>query len=256
MALSVIDWNRPDNIDCCHLAASNAAFPLHTHEEYAISANLSGVEEICLNRKKRPVFAGEVTLYNPGTLQSSQFGEQPVEFYSIHLPVHVFSDLTDRSPPILHEGVLHDPLLFNAICQFVRSFDDRQIQQENLLWLTSRLMEHGNAAELALPPAHVELAIEYMRDNLTQKPTLDELAAVCGLSKYHFVRQFRQEMGVAPLQFHMQLRLLAARNLLRHRSSALDVAHRLGFYDQSHFINSFRRMMGITPHHYQRILNR
>ncbi|NER60052.1 helix-turn-helix domain-containing protein, partial [Pseudomonas sp. MAFF212428] len=35
----------------------------------------------------------------------------------------------------------------------------------------------------------------------------------------------------------------------------LDVAQRLGFYDQSHFINSFRRVMGATPHHYWQACN-
>lgn len=99
-------------------------------------------------------------------------------------------------------------------------------------------------------------ALECMRDNLTMRLTLDELAVAAGLSKYHFVRQFRQQIGIAPLQYHMQLRLLAARNLLRHQHSVLDIAHRLGFYDQSHFINSFRKMMGITPHHYLRIVSR
>lgn len=256
MALSVVDWNTRNNIECSHLTASNAAFPLHTHEEYAISANLSGVEKLFLNRKNLSVLAGDITVYNPGTLQSSEFGGQPVEFFSVHLPAAVFADLADRPLPILHEGVLRDPQLFDAICHFVRSPDDDQVQQQNLLWLTSRLLHHSSEKDVALAPASVGRALEHMRDNLTQKLTLDELAVTCGLSKYHFVRQFRQEMGVAPLQYHMQLRLLAARNLLRHRSSALDVAHLLGFYDQSHFINSFRKMLGITPHHYLRMLSR
>lgn len=255
MALSVVDWRRHNNIDCAHLTASNAAFPLHTHAEYAISANLSGVEKLSLHRKNLTVLAGDITIYNPETLQSSLFGKQPVEFYSIHLPVDVFADLADRPVPILHEGVLRDPLLFTAICQFARSPDDAQIRQQNLLWLTSRLLQHSGVAEQIPASASVGRALEYMRDTLTVKLTLDELAAACGLSKYHFVRQFRQQIGVAPLQFHMQLRLLAARNLLRYHTSTLDVAHRLGFYDQSHFINSFRRTMGITPRHYQRIIS-
>lgn len=256
MALSVVDWNTRNNIECSHLTASNAAFPLHTHEEYVISANLSGVEKLTLNRTTVPVFPGEITLYNPETLQASAFGEQPVEFFSVHLPATVFADLTDRALPILREGVVRDPALFIAICQFVAAEDDAQLQQQNLLWLTSRLLQHSHTQEMERVPEAVGRALEYMRDNLTEKLTLDALSATSGLSKYHFVRQFRQEVGMAPLQYHMQLRLRAARNLLRHRNSTLDVAHRLGFYDQSHFINSFRKMMGITPHHYLRIINR
>ncbi|MBJ7883160.1 helix-turn-helix transcriptional regulator, partial [Gelidibacter salicanalis] len=62
-------------------------------------------------------------------------------------------------------------------------------------------------------------------------------------------------IGMTPLQYHMQLRLLEARNQLRKNDNALDVAIRLGFYDQSHFINTFRKMMGITPHLYSLSLN-
>lgn len=256
MALSVLDWNRRHQIECSHLTASHAAFPLHTHEEYVISANLSGVEQLSLHQQTLTVHAGEITIYNPETLQASQFGAEPVEFFSVHLPQRIFADLADRPLPILREGVLRDPLLFTAICGVVQSPADEQIQQQNLLWLTSQLLRHGHDVEdTEKAPAAVGLALACMRDRLTEKLTLDQLAAAAGLTKYHFVRQFRQQMGIAPLQYHMQLRLLAARNLLRSRHSTLEVALRLGFYDQSHFINSFRKMMGITPHQYRRIVS-
>lgn len=256
MALSIVDWHSRNQIECSHLTASHAAFPLHTHEEYVISANLSGIETLSLHQQTLSVQAGEITLYNPETLQSSQFGADPVEFFSVHLPQQVFADLADRKQPILREGVLRDPALFAAICSYVQSADEEQVQQQNLLWLTSQLLKHSHGGESMAATLSVGRALECMRDNLTIKLTLDELSAAAGLSKYHFVRQFRQQIGIAPLQYHMQLRLLAARNLLRHQHSALDVAHRLGFYDQSHFINSFRKMMGITPHHYLRIVSR
>jgi len=94
-----------------------------------------------------------------------------------------------------------------------------------------------------------------MAENLTIKPQLDTLARRCGLSKYHLIRRFTQLIGMPPLQYHMQLRLQRARNLLRGNVHPLDAALALGFYDQSHFINSFRRIMGVTPHHYVRQLN-
>lgn len=256
MAVSVVNWNSHNQIECAHLTARNAAFPLHTHEEYAISANLSGVEQLSLHQQTLTVHAGEITLYNPETLQASQFGDRPVEFFSVHLPQQVFADLADRAPPILREGVLRDPQLFAAICGFAQSPQEQEVQQQNLLWLTSQLLKYSRDDALLSAPESLGQALECMRDNLTSKLTLDQLAAAAGLSKFHFVRQFRQQMGIAPLQYHMQLRLLAARNLLRHQHGTLEVAHRLGFYDQSHFINSFRKMMGITPHQYLRLIRR
>lgn len=254
MAVSVVGWNSHRQIECSHLTARNAAFPLHTHEEYAISANLSGIEQLSLHQQTLTVHAGEITLYNPETLQASQFGDRPVEFFSVHLPQQVFADLADRAPPILREGVLRDPQLFAAICGFAQPSQEEQVQEQNLMWLTSQLLKYSRGEALPSAPESMGHALECMRDNLTTRLTLDQLAAAAGLSKFHFVRQFRQQMGMAPLQYHMQLRLLAARNLLRHQHGTLEVAHRLGFYDQSHFINSFRKMMGITPHQYLRLI--
>ena len=58
MALSVVNWNSHNQIECAHLTARNAAFPLNTHEEYVISANLSGVEQLSLHQQTLSVHAG------------------------------------------------------------------------------------------------------------------------------------------------------------------------------------------------------
>ncbi|WP_168199590.1 AraC family ligand binding domain-containing protein [Pantoea sp. CCBC3-3-1] len=59
------------------------------HDEYVISANLSGIEEIWLAGKTSNVESGQVILYNPGTIQTSRFDNKDVEFISIHPPQSV-----------------------------------------------------------------------------------------------------------------------------------------------------------------------
>jgi len=56
------------------------------HDEYVISANLSGIEEIWLTGKTSNVESGQVILYNLGTIQASGIDNKNVEFISIHLP--------------------------------------------------------------------------------------------------------------------------------------------------------------------------
>ena len=256
MALSLSDWFVANDIECSRLTAINASFPRHTHDEYVISANLSGTEQIWLNGKTSLVQSGEITVYNPASIQSSLFGSEKVEFCSVHLPQSLLRSLTnnhnlssDRQAPVLTEGVLRNPALFDAICRYACTPHDAVEQEQNLLWLLGTLLD-DRTADHPQPAETVGRALEFMRDNLTLKISLDTLAQVSGMSKYHFVRQFRQRVGMPPLQYHMQLRLLEARNLLRQNQHTLDVALALGFYDQSHFINAFRKTMGITPHHY------
>jgi AraC family transcriptional regulator len=79
-------------------------------------------------------------------------------------------------------------------------------------------------------------------------PDLAGLAAMAGLSKYHFLRLFRSETGVTPHQYRIQARLhRAALRLVQTRAPVVDVAFDAGFGDLSTFNARFRRCFGMTP---------
>jgi AraC family transcriptional regulator len=89
---------------------------------------------------------------------------------------------------------------------------------------------------------------EYIRSHLHQEIKLAELAAVAQISPYHFLRLFKQKMGVTPHQYILQQRVEQAKFLLCHTELSLaEIALRVGFCDQSHLTRSFKRLVGITP---------
>ncbi|MEG3132553.1 AraC family transcriptional regulator [Rouxiella sp. T17] len=258
MPLQSAEWFSRNGIECSRIKASNSGFPKHLHDEYVISANLAGVEEIWLSGKTTYVKSGQVTLYNPGTIQASRFDSQPVEFISVHLPKSLMKMLadeenisSDREAPILREGVINNARLFDALCRFATSAkqEHHTHQEQELLLFCGELLETPTLSQ-GNDEQRVKLIIEYLREHLDVKPQLEILAQTAGMSKYHLVRCFTRYTGLPPLQYHMQLRLKQARDLLRRNVHPLDAAIMLGFYDQSHFINSFRKVMGTTPHHY------
>ncbi|MGM3173480.1 AraC family transcriptional regulator [Dickeya lacustris] len=260
MALQSTEWFSRNGIECSRVIACHSGFPRHLHDEYVISANLTGIEEIWLSGKTAFVKSGEVTLYNPGTIQASRFGSQSVDFVSVHLPQSVIKTLadednlrSDHEAPFLREGILNNPRLFHSLCRFTSSARQdssvSQEQEQELMVLCGELLE-THAVLQGNDEKRIGLVIEYLREHLNVKPELEKLAHIAGLSKYHFVRLFTQRIGMPPLQYHMQLRLHQARNLLRRNIHPIDTAIALGFYDQSHFINSFRKVMGTTPHYY------
>ena len=81
---------------------------------------------------------------------------------------------------------------------------------------------------------------------------LADLASEAGVTPFHLIRSFRASMGLTPHQYVIQLRLARARALLRAGSPATDVAHAVGFSDQSHLHRHFKRFMGLTPGQYAR----
>jgi len=52
-----------------------------------------------------------------------------------------------------------------------------------------------------------------MAEHMTEEFNLDRLAAQAGLSKFHFHRLFKSATGVAPLQYHINLRMNLARRM-------------------------------------------
>jgi AraC family transcriptional regulator len=93
----------------------------------------------------------------------------------------------------------------------------------------------------------------YMRGNLARHVGLDELAAVVGLSRFHFCTAFRQATGVTPHRWLTMQRMERARDLLRDRAlSVTDVAFAVGYETPSAFAAIFRRSVGTTPTAFRR----
>lgn len=96
--------------------------------------------------------------------------------------------------------------------------------------------------------SRIQQAIDYIRDCLTQKITVADLAAIVNLSPYHFSRVFQQEVGLTPHQYLIRYRVEEAKRILSGKKQAIaEVAQQVGFADQSHLTRHFKQVVGVTP---------
>ncbi len=79
------------------------------------------------------------------------------------------------------------------------------------------------------------------------KLTVGEMAQNVFLSKYHFIRSFKAEVGLTPHQFQIQNRIRKAQRLIHEAATITEVALTTGFCDQSHFIKQFEKYVGLSP---------
>ena len=160
--------------------------------------------------------------------------------------VSVAAQLQQRDPRISQIGwALHAELLEPEPY-------GRQYAEGLGLALATRLIkrnEHLAAPRLAIiPKRRLSAVIDYIHDNLAQELSLNELAAVAGLSPSHFSARFKAATGQPAHKFVVRCRVSFAMSLLTNRDLGLhEIAAQAGFCDQSHMARCMRRVTGHTP---------
>jgi AraC family transcriptional regulator len=105
----------------------------------------------------------------------------------------------------------------------------------------------------SLPGYKLKQLTDWMGEHLADGFDLGQLAARVGLSKFHFHRLFKGATGLSPARYHLNLRLDAARRLLRETNlSVVAVGLEVGYSNPSHFAQLFRRETGLSPSDYRR----
>lgn len=92
----------------------------------------------------------------------------------------------------------------------------------------------------------------YINSHLTEKLTLPALARTAGLSPSYFGQMFRAALGMSPMTYVLDQRVLRAQEMLRQGNATVaEVAHAVGFSDQHQMNRHFRRLLHTPPSAYR-----
>ena len=98
----------------------------------------------------------------------------------------------------------------------------------------------------------VELAINYMQENLSQMLTLGDIAASVNISVPHFSSIFRKKTGFSPIEYFIHLKVQkACQYLLFTDLRVKEIAEKLGIEDPYYFSRMFHKLMGVSPNLYR-----
>lgn len=235
-------------------------FEKHSHDEFVIGANLQGDEHVWLDGRSFCAGAGAITTYNPGEIQGGGVAEgQAWRYVGLYVPATQLAASLGRSELQFERPLQQAPALAVELARAVEaclSGDALLCErgEEQVTLLLARIAS-GAGVRLAAPRDMGAGAIRRLQEllaaSLERTPSLDEMAAELALSKFHLLRSFQRHTGLSPRQWAMQLRTRRAQGLLRQGLPAGEVAHVLGFADQSHFNRHFRAAYGMSPGRFQ-----
>lgn len=101
--------------------------------------------------------------------------------------------------------------------------------------------------------AQIARALDLIHSSFQDDLSLDDLARVAAMSRYHFLRCFKAHVGTTPYAYLLQVRLRTATTWLRSSSlSITDIALACGFTSPSRFSEAFRRQYHCSPSAYRR----
>jgi AraC-like DNA-binding protein len=234
----------------------------HAHEEFTIGVSAGGSEAIDYRGGRLCTGPGSVVVLAPGEMHTGG-PAGPTGGYAYRAlyaaPALLRDGTLDAGLPHFREGLLDDPELAAALRTAhteLSTCPDPLETESRLPWLLTALARRHSTARPAadtIPGAHrIALAVrDRLADELTAPPSLAELAAGLGLSRYQLLRAFRTATGVPPYAWLAQYRVTRARALLEAGLRPAEVAPLVGFADQAHLTRWFRRVLGVTPAAYR-----
>ncbi|WP_319530777.1 AraC family transcriptional regulator [uncultured Cohaesibacter sp.] len=232
--------------------SENVSFPAHAHDEFVLSCNIKGHEQLKLDGRnlQAPEFA--TTLYNPGQIQSG-IGTELIS--SVYLEQNYIQDALHEDREVVFDRyIVEDTDLFKLFAKVMGSVLTKDEDGELETHITSiliigadRYSNRGLSNSPSLNDWRVHYIVNWLKSDLSSTPSLDAMAMEVGLSKTAFLRMFKKAVGTTPSQWHRTQRIAEAKKRLRKGEDATQVAIDLGFYDQAHLIKHFRQAYGVTP---------
>ncbi len=98
----------------------------------------------------------------------------------------------------------------------------------------------------------VQVAMEFIHSNYQTPISLDDIADAAETNPDHLGRQFKAAIGLAPVQYLLEVRMETAKQLLLTDMKVSRVAEMVGIQDHCYFSRLFRRISGVSPRQYRR----
>ena len=237
----------------CH---SRACYKPHSHPTFSIGAVDAGGSMFTGSGDAAVRLApGSLVLVPAGCVHACN--PLPDAFWSYQM-LHLDARWLQAHAPALDGDtarVLNCPELYAQFCAMHALLFSAAGAAEKDAALLAFLDACASATTDILPSVRKQIPLQLapVLDALQAQPlaSLQQLAQSAGMSRYQLIRAFRAATGMTPHAYQLNANINRARSSLQAGTALAQVAHELGFADQSHFQRVFKAHTGITPGRYR-----
>lgn len=167
-----------------------------------------------------------------------------------------YNEYVTGHPPVFHEvvgGTFHRELE-QLLDDYELLSYGREVRINNdLSNLLTKLIVESDAEPSDDLRKSLQESIRFLETHLSEPITLDQLAEMAHLNKYHFAHEFRRLTGYSPIDYLIHLRLEQACLLLQNTKLPINrIAELVGVPNNQYFGKLFKKKMGMTPGEYRR----
>lgn len=261
-----------EGISLAHYRMARGYLPEHQNKEHLITVSLAencqGVIRTPGGFSARDRNRGSVCVIPSGHPFAVEIGAESEHLAMLLDPSLVLRAAAEFSAPIQAEVVEtaapNDPVILSVGLALMAELETEKgsgrMYAESLAnILALHLLRHYTASAHSrqhfvggLSGKKLRLVLDFIDTNYAGDLGLAELAAVAGVSTFHFAREFKRATGATPHQYLIKLRIERAKEFLsRSEMSLVDIGFKAGFSHQSHFTRLFRKLTGTTPQSYR-----
>ena len=237
----------------------------HTHYCTEIFYVTEGNGQFQIEDKIYPVCAHDLIIVNPNVSHTElSHNANPLAYIVLGLEdVELTStEEKDTSFCIINLKEIKEIVRFyfdQIIKEMKETSPDSQILCRNL---TENLIIHlSRQADFAVTLAPIQkrnprvciTVRQYIDNHFKENITLDMLAELSHISKYHMVHVFTEEYGISPINYLIYKRIEEGKKLLQTTDYSLALIGRtLGFSSPSYFSQAFKKQVQCTPMEYRK----
>ncbi len=243
-----------------HISSSEQPFGGNWHEDPEIIQIVSGSGKIRVGGEETDTEVGDIFVVNPNEIHKLA-GLPELRYNWLIIGKEFLEEngmsKTDFSVRHRIQDKAVTELFESSISRIKKAFDNgssidvlkaRGSVLELITFLTENFGIFKREKEKFGFSGSIQRAIAYIYENFKKDINVDMVAKHVGLSRHHFMREFKKNTGLTVVSYINIMRCQYAKNLIEHTDNSIkNISELSGFRNFSYFSKVFKEMIGVSP---------